>query len=401
MLTVLTSHRSRTKGPRGSLVSSRVCLVAATLLLAACSEEPAVQAPPGTSPSSDEAENEAENEDDDTSSTGSPSTGSPSTGADDKPKPKDAGVGPIKPMDAGSIATPPSTDAGAPTVDDPVTSVDAATPSATARPVATSLSFPVTNESHAKDKPNFNITRPTDLNASEGLLPVVVWANGGCVRSDFTWAPLFKRWASAGFVVLSLTSESTDEGLGGLLSALNTTSKVEHKQLIDWVVAQNKAGPYAGKLDLERVIVAGNSCGGVTALEVAAEDDRLAGVFVLSGSSAVGSVDKAIMGAVKVPVGYIVGGEEDIAGANARGDYAALKEGIPAMIVNRREGDHQTVSTDEKILPEDAEIALNWMDLVLYGTPAAYDALTSKNVCDKCTPGDWTLTAKHLEKLKK
>jgi hypothetical protein len=71
------------------------------------------------------------------------------------------------------------------------------------------------------------------------------------------------------------------------------------------------------------------------------------------------------------------------------------------MIVNRREGDHQTVSTDEKILPEDAEIALNWMDLALYGTKQAYEALTSKNVCDKCTPGDWTLKSKHLETLVK
>lgn len=396
MLTVFTSRRSRARGRTSTRTSA--CLLVATLALAACSEEPAAQGPAKSPSSSDEGET---SDDDDTTSTGAPSTGSGDKPAVDKPVPaRDAGAGPGKPMDAGRITTPPSTDAGVGPIDAPVTSLDASTPSA-ARPVATSLSLPVSNESHAKDKPNFNITRPTELTASPGLLPVVVWANGGCVRSDFTWAPLFKRWASAGFVVLSLTSESTDQGLGGLLSALNTTSKAEHKQLIDWVVAQNKTGPYAGKLDLERIIVAGNSCGGVTALEVAAEDDRLAGVFVLSGSSAVGSVDTKIMKAVKVPVGYIVGGEEDIAGANAKGDYAAMSEGIPAMIVNRREGDHQTVSTDEKILPEDAEIALNWMDLVLYGTPAAYDALTSKNVCDNCTPGDWTLTSKNLEKLKK
>lgn len=165
--------------------------------------------------------------------------------------------------------------------------------------------------------------------------------------------------------------------------------------------AQNRSGPYAGKLDLERIVVAGNSCGGVTALQVAAEDKRLAAVFVLSGSSAVGSVDEDIMKAVHIPVGYVVGGPEDIAGANATGDYDAMNAGVPGMIVSRREGDHQTVSTDEKILPEDAEIAPNWMDLALYGTKAAYEALTSPNVCGKCTPGDWTLESKNLDTLVK
>ena len=249
------------------------------------------------------------------------------------------------------------------------------------------------------DAPTFNVTRPKDLSALEGQpLPVVVWATGGCVRSDFTWSPLFERWAKAGFVVLTITGTGGDDDILGMLA---TTTKTEHAQLIDWVIKQNESGEYAGKLDTSKIVVAGNSCGGVTALEVAGSDERPAAVFVLSGSSAVGSVNKQIMENVKVPVGYIVGGSEDIAGANATGDYEAMKAGIPAMIVNRREGDHMTVSTDEKILPEDAEIALNWMDLALYGTKAAYDALTSPNVCGKCTPGDWKLKSKNLETLVK
>lgn len=157
----------------------------------------------------------------------------------------------------------------------------------------------------------------------------------------------------------------------------------------------------AGKLDASRIVVAGNSCGGVTALEVAGVDQRLAAVFVLSGSSALGSVNKQVMQSVKVPVGYIVGGDEDIAGANASGDYDALAPEIPALIVHRFEGDHQTVSTDTMILPHVAEISLKWLDLALYGTPEAYTALTSPNVCDSCKPGDWKLQSKHLETLTK
>ena len=122
-------------------------------------------------------------------------------------------------------------------------------------------------------------------------------------------------------------------------------------------------------------------------------------VFVLSGSSAVGSANLSVIDAITVPVGYVVGGSEDIAGANATSDYDALADGIPAMIVSRSSGDHVTVSTDTMILPQVAEIALNWMDLALYGTAEAAGALTSDTVCSGCQAGVWTLKAKNLEKL--
>ena len=53
------------------------------------------------------------------------------------------------------------------------------------------------------------------------------------------------------------------------------------------------------------------------------------------------------------------------------------------------------------ILKENAEIALNWLDLVLYGTKQAHDVLTSPEVCEKCTRGTWKVKAKHLETLTK
>ena len=264
------------------------------------------------------------------------------------------------------------------------------------------VSWPAAPDGLATEKvdaaPTFHITRPADLGSLKHPMPVIVWANGGCLRSDFSWVPLFNHWAEAGFIVLSLTGMGED---GDLFSMLGFTSNTEHKQLIDWVVAQNKEGQYAGKMDLERIVVAGNSCGGVTALQVASQDERVAAVFVLSGSSAVGSVDKTVMEKVTVPVGYIVGGSEDIAGANAKGDYDAMKEGLPAMIVHRRAGDHPTVSTDPMVLPQNAEISLNWLELALYGKQQAYDDLKSENVCDVCTPGDWTLESKNLESLLK
>jgi predicted dienelactone hydrolase len=248
--------------------------------------------------------------------------------------------------------------------------------------------------------PWFNVYRPTDLAgavaATGQTLPVVVWADGGCVRSAFTWEPLYDRWAAGGFVVLALDAEPD-------ASAYTMTSVADQDALLDWTLqeAQKNGSPYMGKLDTKRIVAAGNSCGGVTALGVAAKDKRVAAVFVLSGSSALGSTNTSVMAAISVPVGYVEGGTEDISRAAAMSDYAALSPGIPAMIVSRSSGNHLMISTDPTNLAQEAEISLDWMDLSLYGTKEAFNALTSATLCSGCQPGIWTLTSKNLETLEK
>lgn len=300
---------------------------------------------------------------------------------------------------AGQAAAGASGSAGA--AGSPEAGAGGATATSSAKPPATTLMLEIAKE-HFSEAPVFNVHYPTTMPEGVTKLPIVVWANGGCVNSDFTWVPLFERWAKGGFVVLSLSNNAPEDDLNAQLSMLAMTTKVEHAQLIDEAAKLDASGPLAGKLDLERVVVSGNSCGGVTSLEVAAEDERTTAVFVLSGSSAVGSTNNTVMKAITVPVGYIVGSEsEDIAAPNALMDYDAMNEGVPAMVVSRRAGDHMTVSTEPEIAPEVAEIALNWMDLALYGTKAAFDELSSMNRCANCTPGDWMMKSKHIETLQK
>ena len=178
------------------------------------------------------------------------------------------------------------------------------------------------------------------------------------------------------------------------------TTQADHKALIDWVVAQAgmAGGPYNGKLDLDRIVAGGNSCGGISSLGLASSDNRVAAVFVLSGSSAIGSTSVA---GVKVPVAYIVGGTEDIARTNAEADYAAFADGLPAMIVKRSSGDHLTISNDQKVMVDAADISVNWLDLTMFGLQGALDALKTPTVCTGCQAGLWTMTGKNLEKLVK
>jgi hypothetical protein len=291
---------------------------------------------------------------------------------------------------AGTSAGPGGAGAGSaePNVPDAGSTSDPVPPAMARVPMA-SLSLETTMES-PNVAPWFNVYRPMDMAATGEPLPVIVWANGGCFRSDFTWAPLFTRWASGGFVVLALT-----EGPDG---AFVQSTAQDQRGLIDWALERSE---YSEMLDHERIVAAGNSCGGITALALAAQDDRVTSVFVLSGSSGFFGADTAVTSAIGVPVGYVVGGSEDIAGANASADYDAFPDGVPAMIVSRSSGDHMTVSTDTMILPQVAEIALNWMDLTLYGTKQAVDALRSPTVCTDCDPGVWTLEEKHLETLER
>lgn len=263
-------------------------------------------------------------------------------------------------------------------------------------PPASSFAYATTREPYPNDW--LDVTRPKDLTQFAEPLPVVLWANDTCSRSDAQAYPLFDRWAAAGFVVVSPLA-SLDQGLLGLLGSLGTTNASDHAAMIDWAAAQNQAGPYAGKLDLDRVVMAGNGCGGVTALAAAATDSRAAAVLALSASSALGGVSTSTLRTLDIPVGFLAGGDSDTASANVERDYDALPSGVPAILVRRSTGDHSTVSSNPTMLGEQAAIALDWMDLVLRGNQQAYLALTSPTVCTKCPAGTYTLASKHLETL--
>jgi hypothetical protein len=52
--------------------------------------------------------------------------------------------------------------------------------------------------------PGYNLYRPAKL--SRRAMPVIAWANGGCVRSDGSWTSLYERWVHEGYFVISTHS---------------------------------------------------------------------------------------------------------------------------------------------------------------------------------------------------
>ena len=250
----------------------------------------------------------------------------------------------------------------------------------------------------APDLPGYNVYLPSDMGAL-GRLPVVAWANGGCVRHDTTWRPLLERWAAAGFFVVAIAQLPGRE-----VSLEDRTTAADQAKAIDWAIDQNArlGGPYQGRFDVDRIAAAGNSCGGITSLALAGMDPRVRAVFILSGSS-VGPIATreqaaAVMDKVRQPVGFVVGGTEDLAASQASQDYDLLAEGIPGFLARRATGDHLTVSTDPNILADVAEIGINWLDLVLAGNETACRNLR-ENPCGSFKSGMWSVEAKNLDSL--
>lgn len=264
----------------------------------------------------------------------------------------------------------------------------------------------------------FNVYRPRDLMARKKPAPVIAWGNGGCMKFDFMSAALVQRWAAAGYVVVTFNDPeamSALPGAGGAPSAppgsagsrpstmpnmaalsagvdAQTASQV---RMLDWAEQANaKGGIYAGKLDTKRMVVAGNSCGGITAVNASWRDPRPKSIFIVSGAANMPNVTeerrKTDAGRIAIPVLYIVGGAEDIARKPVEAEYAALRSSLPAVLVRRSSGDHLKISNDPAVQVEEAAIGLNWFKATLYGDRAAARELAARG-CAACDPAVWSV----------
>jgi dienelactone hydrolase len=245
--------------------------------------------------------------------------------------------------------------------------------------------------------PGFAVTRPANLSVGGQRLPVIVWANGGCLRIDIAYRSMFARWASQGFVIISVDEPTARTGA----DPNNPSTVADQRAAIDWAAREDRSSQsaYANRLDLSRIVAAGNSCGGRTALELAAADTRVKSVYILSGASVNPNAPRAgaeaVISRVRVPVIFIVGGPEDIMRAPANLDFDLLRSGVAGMIVQRASGDHVTISANEAIHADTAEIGLNWFKATLYRDRGAARTLAA-SICDQCDPTIWTARHKNF-----
>lgn len=221
------------------------------------------------------------------------------------------------------------------------------------------------------------IFRPRDLAGFGGKakLPIIAWGNGACANSPWEHVNFLSEIASHGFLVVAIgpmPAEGQRGGRGGpTRSALLTDA-------IHWAIARNsdEASPYYQKLEVTRIAVAGMSCGGLQALEVA-PDTRITTAMVCnsgilgnpgSGMEGMPKLTKAQLERLHTPVIYILGGEKDIAYQNGMDDFRRLDR-VPAFMANLNVGHGGTYSQPHG--GDFARVATAWFQWQLQGDPQA------------------------------
>ncbi len=179
------------------------------------------------------------------------------------------------------------------------------------------------------------------------------------------------------------------------------TSAADVRAGIDWAIAENGrvGSTLRGKVATGSIAAAGHSCGGLQAIEVAA-DPRVktllvhnSGIFNDGANPIPGiKASKDMLGKIHSPVIYILGGESDIAWPNGTDDFARLAA-VPAVLASLPVGHGGTFS--EPMGGAVAHVAVDWLEWQLKGDTVAARTFVGEN-CRLCTGTDWSLERKGL-----
>ena len=277
--------------------------------------------------------------------------------------------------------------------------------------------------------PGHTIYRPEDLSALNGMsLPLVVWGNGACVNAGNSFRNFLTDISSYGFLVVAL-GPIVDRPTAGPLQPpagppqaapqaiqqpTDTTqlprnlppAATHPSQMIDaikWANAENDRADskYHQHLKTGKIAVMGQSCGGVQAIEVAA-DPRVttamvwnSGLFAqpsnMGGGKVIGKKD---LESIHVPMAYISGDSTDIAFNNANADFEYIKS-IPLFRAWERGVGHGG-TYNQPNGGEFAGIGVAWLNWQLKGDQRAAEMFRGPD-CGLCVNPKWVVQTKNLK----
>ena len=267
--------------------------------------------------------------------------------------------------------------------------------------------------------------RPEDLSALNGAtLPLVVWGNGACANAGNSFSNFLTDISSYAFVAIAL-GPIVERNTGGPAAApvpaqpaiqqpTDTTqlprnlppAATHPSQMLDaikWAAAENdRAGSkYYKHLNTAKIAVMGQSCGGVQAIEVAADSRIITAMIWNSGLFAQPSdmgggktLSKKDLESIHVPMAYISGDSTDIAHNNANADFEYIKS-IPVFRAWERGVGHGG-TYNQPNGGEFAGIAVAWLNWQLKGDQKA--ALMFRGAdCGLCVNPKWVVQTKNFK----
>jgi len=275
--------------------------------------------------------------------------------------------------------------------------------------------------------PDHTVYRPENMAALNGAtLPVVVWGNGACVNAGNSFSNFLTDVSSYGFLVIALGPIVERDSAGPTAPApapppqpaierpADTTqlprnlppAATHPSQMIDaikWATAENdRAGSkYYKHINTGKIAVMGQSCGGVQAIEVAA-DSRVttamvwnSGLFAQPSNMGGGkTIGKRDLESIHVPMAYISGDSTDIAFNNANADFEYLKS-IPVFRAWERGVGHGGTYRQ----PDGGEfagIAVAWLNWQLKGDQRAAQMFRGAD-CGLCVNPKWVVETKNFK----
>ena len=272
------------------------------------------------------------------------------------------------------------------------------------------------------------VYRPANLDAlGQEKLPVLAFANGGCVNVGNRFRYFLSEIASHGFLAIATGPMGAKEAESALASSENrnppapgspaargvqtapggqrpaATTARQMIDAIDWAIAENgrTGGTYEGRIDVGKIAVMGQSCGGLQAID-AGHDPRVTTVGVWNSGSfpedgfawnlAASRADKADVASLRVPTLYVSGEPSDVAYPNADDDFTRLQ--VPAFRAWRVETGHAGTYRE----PNGGafgQVAVAWLRWQLKGDQLAARQFVGTD-CGLCTKPEWKVKSKGL-----
>lgn len=245
-----------------------------------------------------------------------------------------------------------------------------------------------------KTLPDHVVYRPENIKTAakkEGKLPILVFANGGCSNTSITHEKVLSEIASHGYIViaigaLQMTFDDRPHGQAEATMLIDA---------IDWISAQskNKDSEYFNNVDINKVATGGQSCGGAQVLFVA-DDPRIKTSIMFNtgmGNMTMAGASTESLKNLHNSIVYIIGGESDVAYANAIVDFERIDK-VPVAFANLLEGGHMG-TFGEEFGGSFSRMALDWLDWQLKGNKGKSSVFLKPDLSDY--PG-WTMDVKNF-----
>lgn len=241
--------------------------------------------------------------------------------------------------------------------------------------------------------PDWTIYRPETLSA-ETPHPIMIWAEGGCLRNSTIQGPALLELASWNFVVVADgkpqdTSTGADPAAGGIRSGPMAEPMI---MAMDWITAENErpCSMFYHKLDVEKIGTGGQSCGGMMTM-LSAGDKRVTTPIV--ANSGVSGNNNTLFTSYHAPMLFMAGGSSDFLSSSATANVNAINN-VPIFYGNQEVGHGGT--WEDTNGGEFGRVMLGWLKWQLRGDSAAEKMFKGAD-CELCKDSKWTIQKKMLD----